>query len=118
MAAPPELSFVPHLLPIARGILSTLHVGFSKPASAEVLADAYSTAYASAPFVRVLSAGNLPELKAVVGTPRAEIGFVLLPGNKRAVLVCVIDNLLKGAASQAVQNFNRMTGFQEEEGLA
>jgi N-acetyl-gamma-glutamyl-phosphate reductase len=68
--------------------------------------------------VRVLAPGELPDLKAVVGTPRTEIGFALLPGGRRAVVVCVLDNLLKGAASQAVQNFNRMAGFPGEEGLA
>ena len=62
-------------------------------------------------------AGQLPELKNVVNTPRAEIGFQLLQGGRRAVIVSVIDNLLKGAASQAVQNFNRMCGFAETEAL-
>jgi len=56
-------------------------------------------------------------MKSVVNTPRAEIGFTLLQGGRRAVIVSVIDNLLKGAASQAVQNFNRMMGFKETEAL-
>ncbi len=110
--------FVPHLLPVPRGILSTLHVGFARETSPGELADAFHAAYAGSRFVRVLPAGELPELKAVVGTPRAEIGFAVIAGGRRAVLVCVLDNLLKGAASQAVQNFNRMAGFPEEEGLA
>jgi N-acetyl-gamma-glutamyl-phosphate reductase len=59
----------------------------------------------------------VPELKDVVNTPYAEIGFTLLQGGRRAVVVSVIDNLLKGAASQAVQNFNCMSGYAEEEGL-
>ena len=109
--------FVPHLLPVPRGILSTLHVGFSDALADGDLADAFEEAYGAARFVRVRPAGELPELSAVVGTPRAEIGFALLPGGRRGVLVCVLDNLLKGAASQAVQNFNRMAGFPEEEGL-
>jgi N-acetyl-gamma-glutamyl-phosphate reductase len=67
--------------------------------------------------VRVLPAGQLPELNNVVNTPRAEIGFTLLQGGRRAVIVSVIDNLLKGAASQAVQNFNRMMGYRETEAL-
>jgi N-acetyl-gamma-glutamyl-phosphate reductase len=65
-----------------------------------------------------LPAGQLPELKNVINTPRCEIGYTLLQGGRRAVIVSVIDNLLKGAASQAVQNFNRMCGFAETEGLA
>jgi N-acetyl-gamma-glutamyl-phosphate reductase len=67
--------------------------------------------------VRILPHGKMPELKDVVNTPMAEIGFTLLQGGKRAVIVSVIDNLLKGAASQAVQNFNRMYGYEETCGL-
>ena len=110
--------FVPHLLPVVRGILSTLHVSFAKAQSPEALAAAFAEAYASAPFVKVRSAGELPELRDVVGTPRAEIGFALLPGGRRAVIVSVLDNLLKGAASSAVQNMNRVLGFAEAEGLS
>ena len=67
--------------------------------------------------MRVLERG-LPEIRHVVNTPRAAIGFSVLPGGRRVVIVSAIDNLLKGAASQAVQNFNAMAGFGEEEGLA
>jgi N-acetyl-gamma-glutamyl-phosphate reductase len=112
------LVFVAHLLPTVRGILATLHVSFTKTMSAKGLADIYAESYGRCPFVRVREAGDLPELRHVVGTPRAEIGFVLLNGGRRAVIVSVIDNLLKGAASQAVQNFNRVHGFDEKEGLA
>jgi N-acetyl-gamma-glutamyl-phosphate reductase len=112
-----SLVFVPHLLPTVRGILSTMHVGFTNPVTAEELTATYAEAYANAPFVKVLPAGQLPELKDVVNTPDAVIGFTLLQGGKRAVIVSVIDNLLKGAASQAVQNFNRMQGYAETEGL-
>ena len=111
------LVFVPHLLPTVRGILSTIHVGFLHAMTDQQITDAYSKAYANAPLVRVLPAGQLPELKSVVNTPRAEIGFTLLQGGRRAVIVSVIDNLLKGAASQAVQNFNRMMGYRETEAL-
>ncbi|HET8798465.1 MAG TPA: N-acetyl-gamma-glutamyl-phosphate reductase [Thermoanaerobaculia bacterium] len=111
------LVFVPHLLPTARGIYSTMHVGFTNPVSAGELAQLYADAYGDKPFVRVLKAGKVPELKDVVNTPYAEIGFTLLQGGRRAVIVSVIDNLLKGAASQAVQNFNRMFGYVETEGL-
>lgn len=112
------LVFVPHLLPIDRGIYSTLHVGFTQAVTNDDIKQLYDDAYANAPFVKVLPAGKLPELKDVVNTPNAQIGFTLLHGGKRAVVVSVIDNLLKGAASQAVQNFNRMFGFAETEGLA
>ena len=112
------LVFVPHLLPTVRGIYSTMHVGFMQPVTAEELTQLYAEAFGDSPFVRVLPAGKMPELKSVVNTPYAEIGFQLLQGGRRAVIVSVIDNLLKGAASQAVQNFNRMFGYAETEGLA
>ncbi|MCM3876534.1 MAG: N-acetyl-gamma-glutamyl-phosphate reductase [Thermoanaerobaculia bacterium] len=110
--------FVPHLLPTVRGILSTLHVAFARPQTPEALTAAFARAYLATPFVRVRPAGELPELRDVVGTPRAEIGFALLHGGRRAVIVSVIDNLLKGAASQAVQNMNRVFGHPETEGLS
>jgi N-acetyl-gamma-glutamyl-phosphate reductase len=109
--------FVAHLLPTVRGILSTIHIGFTHAMTEQQITDAYARAYAKAPLVRVLPAGQLPELRNVVNTPRAEIGFSLLNGGRRAVIVSVIDNLLKGAASQAVQNFNRMHGYAETEAL-
>lgn len=112
-----SLVFVPHLLPIVRGIYSTMHIAFTNAVSAEELTELYAESYANAPFVRILPAGQIPELKSVVNTPYAEIGFQLLQGGRRAVVVSVIDNLLKGAASQAVQNFNRMCGYAEGEGL-
>jgi N-acetyl-gamma-glutamyl-phosphate reductase len=111
------LVFVPHLLPTDRGIYSTMHIGFTHAVSAEELSAIYANAYANAPFVRVLAPGVMPELKDVVNTPFCELGFTLLNGGRRAVIVSVIDNLLKGAASQAVQNFNRMQGYAETEGL-
>lgn len=112
------LVFVPHLIPTVRGIYSTMHVGFLNPMTDDELTAIYAEAYGKSPLVRVLPAGHLPELRSVVNTARAEIGFTLLQGGRRAVIVSVIDNLLKGAASQAVQNFNRMFGYRETEGLA
>jgi len=111
------LVFVPHLIPTPRGIYSTMHVGFTNPVTDEEVTQLYADAYDQQPFVKVLPAGKLPEMKTVVNTPNAEIGFQLLQGGRRAVIVSVIDNLLKGAASQAVQNFNRMCGYAETEGL-
>jgi N-acetyl-gamma-glutamyl-phosphate reductase len=113
-----ELIFVPHLLPVPRGILATSYVSFAREVGADELAALYDAAYASAPFVGVHPAGSLPSLREVVGTPHCSIGYTLLPGGRRAVVISVIDNLLKGAASQAVQNFNRVVGIDETEGLA
>lgn len=109
--------FVAHLLPAVRGILSTIHVEFARPLEVSDIEAAYARAYAGSAFVRVLPAGSVPELRQVTGTPRAEIGFVLLPGGDRAVLVSALDNLLKGAASQAIQNFNVVFGLPESAGL-
>lgn len=117
LSADAPFVFVPHLLPAVRGILSTLHVAFGRPVAAEEIAEAYAAAYAKCPLIDVCPAGSLPELNSVVGTPRAAIGFILLPGGRRAVVVSVLDNLLKGAASQAVQNLNRMVGCDETMGL-
>ncbi len=116
LSADTPFVFVAHLLPLVRGILSTLHVTFRAGVGPADVAAAYAR-YDGLPFVWVRPAGELPDLASVVGTPRAEIGFSLLPGN-RGVLISAIDNLLKGAASQAVQNMNRVFGFPETEGLA
>jgi N-acetyl-gamma-glutamyl-phosphate reductase len=118
LSAEAAFTFVPHLLPVVRGILSTIHVSFDAPVSDAVLAERYADAYAGRPFVRVLPAGRLPELRDVVCTPRAHVGWKLLPGGRRAVVVSAIDNLLKGAASQAIQNLNRVFGLPETEGLS
>lgn len=117
LAADAAFTFVPHLLPLARGILSTIHVSFAGEVTDAGLSERYSAAYADRLFVRVHPAGRLPELKEVVGTPRAHVGWKLLCGGRRAIVVSAIDNLLKGAASQAVQNLNRLFGMPETEGL-
>ncbi|MHB8798444.1 MAG: N-acetyl-gamma-glutamyl-phosphate reductase [Thermoanaerobaculia bacterium] len=117
LGAESAFTFVPHLLPLVRGILSTIHVSFASEVTDAGLAERYAAAYAGRPFVRVHAAGRLPELKEVVGTPRAHVGWKLLPGGRRAIVVSAIDNLLKGAASQAVQNLNRIFGMPETEGL-
>jgi N-acetyl-gamma-glutamyl-phosphate reductase len=118
LPAEAAFTFVPHLLPVVRGILSTIHVSFEAPVSDVALAESYTAAYTGRPFVKILPAGRLPELRDVVGTPRAHLGWKLLPGGRRAIVVSAIDNLLKGAASQAVQNLNRVFGLPETEGLS
>jgi len=109
--------FVPHLLPIPRGILSTLHVPLAIRCEVATLIDAYAEAYRGQPLVGVRSHGSLPELVDVVGTPRCEIGLQLMKGERRVLIVSVLDNLLKGAASQAVQNFNLACGLPMTVGL-
>src|SRR5262245_27956362 len=109
------LNFVPHLVPLDRGILATIYVRVVPGTTEEQLADVYQQTYASAPFVR-LSGSALPEIKHVAHTNFCDIGW-RVDASGRGVLVSVIDNLLKGASGQAVQNFNVMLGLDERVGL-
>lgn len=112
-----SFQFTPHLLPIPRGILSTIYVKLAKAASAEELEQTLREFYVGKPWVRVFGAARLPQIKFSLNTNFCDIGFSLSPDGRRAVLVSCIDNLLKGAAGQAVQNMNLMFGFDEKEGL-
>ncbi len=112
-----EFSFTAHLIPVDRGILETIY--FRAPVSttaAELLA-IYSSQYAAEPFLRIYPEGSLPDLHAVAHTNFCDIGVVVDPPTGRAIVVSAIDNLVKGAAGQAVQNMNLMLGFPETEGL-
>ena len=111
-----DLVFTPHLLPIPRGILSTIYVRFKKAQTHEMVAQVYRDFYAGSPMVRLYEKG-LPQIQYVVRTNFADIGFQLDSTGRRAVLVSCLDNLLKGAAGQAVQNMNVMLGWPEQEGL-
>jgi N-acetyl-gamma-glutamyl-phosphate reductase len=111
------LQFTPHLLPIPRGILSTIYVKLAKSATTEELEQALREFYAGKPWVRVFGAARLPQIKFSLDTNYCDIGFALSPDGQRAVLVSCLDNLLKGAAGQAVQNMDVMFGLDEKEGL-
>jgi len=112
-----EIVFTPHLLPIPRGILVTIYVRFKEPQSRESVALVYEEFFAGSPMVR-LYAKTLPQIQYSTRTNYADIGFQLDSSGRRAVIVCCLDNLLKGAAGQAVQNLNVMQGWGESEGLA
>lgn len=112
-----DVVFVPHLLPINRGILSTIYVKLKKKLETKELIQIYKKYYANEPFVKVYDNGALPELKHVTNTNFCDIGMRVLPHKDLAVIVTAIDNLDKGAASQAVQNMNIMCGFKETDGL-
>jgi N-acetyl-gamma-glutamyl-phosphate reductase len=109
------VTFTPHLVPIDRGILATIYVRVPRGTSEDTLAAVYDAAYAGAPFVR-LTGPALPEIKQVAHTNFCDIGW-RVDGSGRAILVAVIDNLLKGASGQAVQNLNVMLGIDERTGL-
>ncbi|MGA2569386.1 MAG: N-acetyl-gamma-glutamyl-phosphate reductase [Terracidiphilus sp.] len=112
-----EIVFTPHLLPIPRGILSTITVRFKQPQTKEAVARVYREFFAPSPMVRLYEK-FLPQIQYSVRTNYADIGFQLDASGKRAVIVSCLDNLLKGAAGQAVQNLNVMQGWPESEGLA
>jgi N-acetyl-gamma-glutamyl-phosphate reductase len=111
-----QLVFTPHLLPIPRGILSTIYVHFFEPQSPETVSRVYHEFFAASPMVRLLDHA-LPQIQYSVRTNYCDIGFQLSPDGRRAVIVSCLDNLLKGASSQAVQNMNLMLGYGEAEGL-
>jgi N-acetyl-gamma-glutamyl-phosphate reductase len=112
-----EIVFTPHLLPIPRGILSTMYVRFREAQTRESVARIYQQFFASSPMVRFYEK-TLPQIQYVVRTNYADIGFQLDPSGRRAVIVSCLDNLLKGAAGQAVQNLNVALGWPESEGLS
>jgi N-acetyl-gamma-glutamyl-phosphate reductase len=112
-----NFTFIPHLLPIPRGILSTIYVRFPQPVNSEEIAAEYERRYARHSFVRILGGAQLPELRAVTNSNFCDIGWRLTAGGRRAVIFSAIDNLVKGASGQAVQNFNVMHGLAETTGL-
>lgn len=111
-----KVTFVPHLVPMNKGILSTIYTVPFKGSDTSGLIKEYRKFYEDAPFVRVLDEGAYPETKNVLGTNFCDIG-IKVTGN-RIIVITAIDNLYKGAASQAVQNMNLMMGFGEKTGLA
>jgi len=112
-----ELSFTAHLLPIDRGILETIYFRARGIASADELLAIYQTRYADEPFVRLYAPGQAPDLRAVTRTNFCDIGVHYDAPSGRAVVVSAIDNLVKGAAGQAVQNLNLALGYPETAGL-
>lgn len=112
-----DFTFVPHLLPIRRGILSTMYVRFQRPVSSAEIEEEYQRRYAGRPFVRILGGSRLPELRAVNHTNCCDISWRLTNSGRRAVIFSAIDNLIKGASGQAIQNFNLMHGLDESAGL-
>jgi N-acetyl-gamma-glutamyl-phosphate reductase len=112
-----KVSFTPHLLPINRGILSTCYLSLKGSKKEEEVLEIYQKYYHKAPFVRIFEPPNLPEIKFVAGTNYCDIGFSIDERMGKIKIISVIDNLLKGAAGQAVQNMNIMSGFPETCGL-
>ncbi len=111
------ISFTPHLIPMNRGILTTIYASLNPADDTGRLHSLYRDFYRNEPFIRVLPAGQLPNVRNVRGSNFCDIGVYADPRTGRAVVVTVIDNLVKGASGQAIQNMNLMMGFDETEGL-
>ncbi len=112
-----QIQFTPHLLPIPRGILSTIYLRLKSSTKPDQITSVLGDFYKGSPLVRLHRSPQLPQIQHVVRTNFCDLGFVLAADGKRLVMVSCLDNLLKGAAGQAVQNMNLMCGWKEEEGL-
>jgi N-acetyl-gamma-glutamyl-phosphate reductase len=112
-----EFTFAPHLLPIPRGILSTIYLRLRQPATSGEVEACFREFYAGRPWVRIFAPPQLPQIQFSLHSNYCDIGFCLADDGHRLVVISCVDNLLKGAAGQAVQNMNLMYGWREEEGL-
>ena len=112
-----KISFTPHLLPITRGILSTIYATLQKEVATAELIDLYRAFYKEKKFVRVYKAGTFPNISSVRGSNYCDIGLTVDARTSRVIIICAIDNLVKGAAGQAIQNMNLMCGLSEDMGL-
>lgn len=113
----PSVIFTPHLLPMSRGILSCSYAVLNKETTIEEIHALYKDYYKAEPFVRVLPLGSLPETRNVRGTNYCDISIFIVNEGKMLQVVSVLDNMVKGASGQAVQNMNIMYGFDEKEGI-
>ena len=111
------ITFTPHLVPMDRGILSTVYATPHTPTSTEKLIKLYRDFYNGEPFIRVLPQGNLPNTASVRGSNFCDVAPMLDPRTGRIIILSAIDNLVKGASGQAVQNMNLVCGFPETMGL-
>jgi N-acetyl-gamma-glutamyl-phosphate reductase len=114
---PVKVTFTPHLVPMSRGILGTLYAGLTESRTEEELRELYRRFYQGHPFVRLHPPGRLPDTRDVRGANFCDLALRVDPVSRRVIVLSVIDNLTKGAAGQAVQNFNLMLGFPETMGL-
>ncbi len=114
---PVLINFTPHLVPMNRGILITAYASLKKEVSYEEVKAAYDKYYANEKFVRVLEKDVCPQTKWVEGSNYVDVNFKIDPRTKRVIMMGAMDNLVKGAAGQAVQNMNLMFGLKESEGL-
>ena len=114
---PVKISFTPHLLPVSRGILSTIYVNLSRETTMTEISGLYEKMYGNEPFVRLLDTASLPSTQQVRGSNYCDISLNLDERTGRLIIISAIDNIVKGASGQAVQNMNLMCGFDEDAGL-
>lgn len=112
-----DITFTPHLLPLTRGMLSTIYTTVLDHVDVQMIRNAFESYYAEKPFVRILPAGLYPAISHVRNTNRCDFGYHFDEKNRQLILISAIDNLLKGAAGQAVQNMNILFGIPEDTGL-
>ena len=113
-----DITFVPHLVPMTRGMATTTYAGLAEGVTGSDIASCLCDYYAGRKFIRIDREGQPPDTRNVRGTNYCDIGFVVDENNRRLILMSVIDNLVKGAAGQAVQNMNLMMGIDESAGLS
>lgn len=111
------ISFTPHLMPVSRGILTTVYADINKTATVDSMIDLFSTYYNAKPFAKVLSEGQMPQTKSVLGSNYCHIGLEIDERTGKIIVISAIDNLVKGASGQAIQNMNLMMGLPEDTGL-
>jgi len=111
------VTFVPHLIPMDRGILTTIYVNLNKKIKTEDALSIFQEYYRGEPFIRIYPKGKIPNTKDVRGSNYCDIGVIVNESDSRAVIVTAIDNLVKGASGEAVQNMNIMLGYPETMGL-
>jgi len=112
-----NILFVPHLVPMSRGIVSTVYAQCNMNTNENQILDCLNNAYDKSPFIRILPEGHIPNAAHVRGTNYCDIGVKYLPEQDTCVIVSAIDNLIKGAAGQAIQNMNIIMGFSETDGI-
>lgn len=111
------LNFTPHLVPMSRGILATAYANLNEGVTPDAVSQAFETTYATEPFVRLLGLNAYPNTKYVRGSNFIDIAWHIDERTGRVIVLSAIDNLVKGAAGQAVQNFNIACGYEETTGL-
>ena len=117
LSQPPLVTFTPHLAPMKRGMLATVYADLLPGTDASTLQELFAQAYKEEPFIRLLSGGQLPETRSVLGTNYADISVFSDDRTNKVKIISVLDNLGKGAAGQAVQALNLMAGLKETSGL-